>query len=86
MTLCSKDNSASDYYFNYNATTTSINYKLGSTAVNIEMNGNKVQIQDGGGSTDDGTFILSLKTPVTAPPNLMDSYLLRLVDFKEDEV
>jgi len=86
LSLCSKDNSASDYYFNYNAVSTSIEYKLGSTAVNIEMNGNKVQIQDGGGTTEDGTFLLSLKTPLTAPPNLMDSYLLRIVDFEEKEL
>lgn len=86
FTLCSKGDSASDYYHNYNAIATSFDYLLGSTAVNIEMDGNRVDIVDGGGFTDDGTFILSLKTPLTAPPNLLDSYLLRVVEYDQIEI
>lgn len=86
FTLTSKGDSGSDYYFNYNATATTFNHKLGSTAINVEMNGNRVNIEDGAGSTEDGTFILSFKTPLNKPPNIMDSFLLKLVEFEEVEI
>ena len=86
FTLTSKGNSGSDYYHNYNSTAFEFNYKLGATAVNVTMNNNSVNIEDGSGSTQDGTFILSLKTPLNKPPNIMDSFLLRIVEFEEIEI
>ncbi len=91
VTLCSKDSNNDKLLYNYSNDAYSTSYWLGSTGVNITVNNNIVQMEPGpvgaGGATttEDGTFILSLKDDVVHPPNLLDSFILRVVEFESGE-
>lgn len=86
--LCSKDTYTDRLRFNYNVEQFSFSYWLGSTAVNIEVNNNVVELNPGSNhssgnpTTDDGTFILSIKDDVVSPANLLDTYLLKVVEYE----
>ena len=83
--FASKGVSASSYQFNYNAFASKLDFKLGTTALNISINSstNVLDFDPNIGTTSDGTFILSLKTPLNSPPQLLDSYFIRLVEYEE---
>lgn len=86
--LCSKDTYTDRLRFNYNVEQFSFSYWLGSTAVNIEVKNNVVELNPGSNhssgnpTTDDGTFVLSLKDDVVAPANLLDTFLLKVVEYE----
>ena len=91
LNLCSKDSNNSKLLYNYTGDASSVSYWLGSTGVNIKVNNNVVELVPGpigaGGATttEDGTFLLSLKEDVVHPPRLLDSFVLRVVEFEPQE-
>lgn len=89
----SKDNNNDKLRFNYNSEASSVSYWLGSTGVNIIVNSdNVVELvpgplhSSGANMTEDGTFLLSLKDDVVHPPNLLDTFFLRVMEFEPVEL
>jgi len=79
--LCSKGTNKNKLKWNYKKDAFTSSYKLGMTAFNIAMSGNRVTLNPST-STADGTYIFSMKHPVTAPPKLLDVFPLRVVEFE----
>lgn len=77
---------SSNYEFNYNMNATEFNHYIGSTPIEIGVSSTYTIKIDGVTETDDGTFILSLSEPLTAPPRLLDAYFLRNVEFEYVEL
>lgn len=86
MKFGGKGTTSSYYDFNYNMSATEFNHYIGSTPIEINVSSTQTVQIDGVSETDDGTFILSLAEPLTAPPRLLDAYFLRNVEFEYVEL
>lgn len=92
LNLCSKATRQEKLKFNYNDDEFQVSYWLGSTGVNIEMIGDVVNLTPGAAgssgahTSNDGTFIWSLKDDVVHPPNLLDTFLLKAVEYEYVEI
>lgn len=89
LRIASKNSYNSPLKHNYNSKQFEYSYWLGSTAINIEVNTNVIEFVPGaihGWSgkemTEDGTFVFSIKKDVVHPPQLLDTFLLKVTEFE----
>ena len=78
-----KGTSDDTYKWNYNMAATQFTHYIGSSPIEVSETGDHFIEIKNVTETEDGTYILSLDIPLTAPPRLLDAYFLRNAEYEE---